>query len=141
MNGNAVLHQPVLDSDLGFVLAPMSSGIRLTTGVEFARRDAPPTPVQVQQALPRARALFPLGEAIDAKPWMGARPCLPDMLPENDDLRKRHAPLKDFVAATCKTPLLFSPGTKVKYQSMGILLAGEIVQRVADRTSRRPAWC
>jgi len=30
---------------------------------------------------------------------------LPDMLPENDALRKRHAPLKDFVAATCKTPL------------------------------------
>ena len=25
--------------------------------------------------------LFPLGEAIDAKPWKGARPCLPDMLP------------------------------------------------------------
>lgn len=79
--GNAVLHEPVLDSDLGFVLAPMNRGIRLTTGVEFARRDAPPNPVQVQQALPRARALFPLGEEIDAKPWMGARPCLPDMLP------------------------------------------------------------
>jgi D-amino-acid dehydrogenase len=79
--GNAVLHEPILDSDLGFVLAPMNRGIRLTTGVEFARRDGPPTPVQVQQALPRARALFPLGEAIDAKPWMGARPCLPDMLP------------------------------------------------------------
>jgi D-amino-acid dehydrogenase len=79
--GNAVLHHPVLDSDLGFLLAPMNRGIRLTTGVEFARRDAPPTPIQVRQALPRAHKLFPLGEAIDAKPWMGARPCLPDMLP------------------------------------------------------------
>ena len=58
---------------------------------------------------------------------------LPDMLPENDDLRKRHAPLKDFVAATCATPLLFTPGTKVKYQSMGILLAGEIVGRVSGK--------
>lgn len=79
--GNAILHHPVLDSDQGFVLAPMNSGIRLTTGAEFARRDAPPTPVQVRRALPRARALFPLGEAIDANPWKGARPCLPDMLP------------------------------------------------------------
>lgn len=79
--GNAVLNHPVLDSDLGFLLAPMNRGIRLTTGVEFARRDAPPTPVQIQQALPRAHALFPLGEAIDATPWKGARPCLPDMLP------------------------------------------------------------
>jgi CubicO group peptidase (beta-lactamase class C family) len=56
---------------------------------------------------------------------------LPDMLPENNELRKRHAPLKDFVAATCKTPLLFSPGTKVQYQSMGVLLAAEIVERIS----------
>jgi D-amino-acid dehydrogenase len=79
--GNAVLHHPVLDADLGYLLAPMNRGIRLTTGVEFARRDAPPTPIQLQRALPRAHALFPLGEAVDAKPWIGARPCLPDMLP------------------------------------------------------------
>ena len=79
--GNAVLNHPVLDSDLGYLLAPMNRGIRLTTGVEFARRDAPPTPVQIQRALPRAHALFPLGDAVDAKAWIGARPCLPDMLP------------------------------------------------------------
>jgi D-amino-acid dehydrogenase len=79
--GNAVLNHPVLDSDLGYLLAPMNRGIRITTGVEFARRDAPPTPIQVLRALPRAHALFPLGDPIDAKPWMGARPCLPDMLP------------------------------------------------------------
>jgi D-amino-acid dehydrogenase len=79
--GNAVLNHPVLDSDLGYLLAPMNRGIRLTTGVEFAHRDAPPTPIQVARALPQAHALFPLGEAIDAKPWIGARPCLPDMLP------------------------------------------------------------
>jgi len=78
---NAVLNQPVLDSDFGYLLAPMNRGIRLTTGVEFARRDAPPTPIQLRQALPRAQKLFPLSDAIDAKPWMGARPCLPDMLP------------------------------------------------------------
>jgi len=79
--GNAVLNHPVLDSDLGYLLAPMNRGIRLTTGVEFASRDAPPRPIQIENALPRAHALFPLGEAVDAKPWMGARPCLPDMLP------------------------------------------------------------
>jgi len=79
--GNAVLHHPLLDSDLGYMLAPMNRGIRLTTGVEFARRDRPPTPIQLKRALPRARELFPLGDALDANPWMGARPCLPDMLP------------------------------------------------------------
>jgi D-amino-acid dehydrogenase len=80
-SGNAVLHHPVLDADFGYLLAPMNRGLRLTTGVEFARRDAPPTPIQLQRSLPRARNLFPLGEALDAKPWIGARPCLPDMLP------------------------------------------------------------
>ena len=79
--GNAVLNHPVLDSDQGFLLAPMNRGIRLTTGAEFAHRDAPPTPVQVERALPKAHRLFPLGEPVDAKPWKGARPCLPDMLP------------------------------------------------------------
>jgi CubicO group peptidase (beta-lactamase class C family) len=58
---------------------------------------------------------------------------LPDMLPENEDLRKRHAPLKDFVAGTFRTPLLFTPGTQVKYQSMGILLASEIIERITKR--------
>ena len=79
--GNAVLNHPVLDTDQGFLLAPMNRGIRLTTGAEFARRDAPPTPVQVERAMPRAHRLFPLGDPVDAKPWKGARPCLPDMLP------------------------------------------------------------
>ena len=79
--GNAVLNHPLLDADRGYLLAPMNRGIRLTTGAEFARRDAPPTPVQLARALPEARRLFPLGEAVDDAPWMGRRPCLPDMLP------------------------------------------------------------
>ena len=39
------------------------------------------SPVQMERTLPSARELFPLGEAIDATPWMGRRPCMPDMLP------------------------------------------------------------
>ena len=56
---------------------------------------------------------------------------LPDQLPENDELRRAHAPLSEFVARAMKTPLLFEPGTQYKYQSMGILLAAEIAQRIA----------
>jgi CubicO group peptidase (beta-lactamase class C family) len=61
---------------------------------------------------------------------------LPDMLPENIELRKRHASLKEFVAATCKTPLLFKPGSEVRYQSMGILLAAEIAERITGTPFR-----
>ena len=55
---------------------------------------------------------------------------LPDMLPEDQDLRKRHAPLSEFVECTCRTPLLFKPGSELRYQSMGILLAAEIASRI-----------
>jgi D-amino-acid dehydrogenase len=79
--GNATLARPVIDGDNGFVLSAMSRGIRLTTGAEFARRDDPATPVQLDRAEPIARALFPLGERLDPAPWLGRRPCLPDMLP------------------------------------------------------------
>jgi D-amino-acid dehydrogenase len=79
--GNATLSRPVIDAENGYVLAPMVRGIRLTTGAEFALRDAPPTPVQLERAEPVARELFPLGERVDSAPWLGRRPCLPDMLP------------------------------------------------------------
>jgi CubicO group peptidase (beta-lactamase class C family) len=57
---------------------------------------------------------------------------LPDMLPENMELRKRFAPLKEFVSRTVRTPLLFKPGTDLRYQSMGILLAAEIAERITQ---------
>ena len=80
-NGNAGLARPVVDADYGYCLAPMEQGIRLTTGAEFAGRDDPPTPVQFDRLLPAARALYPLGEGIEAQPWMGSRPCFADSRP------------------------------------------------------------
>jgi D-amino-acid dehydrogenase len=79
--GNAGLTRPVIDAEVGYVLAPMQQGIRLTTGAEFADRDAAPTPVQLDRLMPHAKELFPLGEPVEQQPWMGRRPCFPDMLP------------------------------------------------------------
>jgi D-amino-acid dehydrogenase len=79
--GNAGLARPVLDADVGYCLAPMEQGIRITTGAEFADRDAPATPVQLDRLLPAAKELFPLGEAVEAKPWIGSRPCFADSRP------------------------------------------------------------
>src|SRR5215831_2184857 len=61
---------------------------------------------------------------------------LPDMLPENTELRRAHAPLSEFVERTYKTPLLYSPGTSFRYQSMGILLAGAIVENITGMRLR-----
>jgi len=79
--GNATLNRPILDAQYGYALAPMTRGMRLTTGAEFAERDAPPTPVQLDRVEPRARELFPLAERAEPAAWLGRRPCLPDMLP------------------------------------------------------------
>jgi D-amino-acid dehydrogenase len=81
LRGNAVLNRPLVDADTGFGLMPMRRGIRLTTGVEFARTNAPPSAVQLERAEPVARALLPLDRRVDAAPWMGVRPAMPDMLP------------------------------------------------------------
>jgi D-amino-acid dehydrogenase len=80
-DGNAGLSRPVLDAGPGYLITPMEQGIRMTTGVEFAARDAAPTPVQFERLLPKARELFPLGDAIDDKTWLGSRPCFPDSRP------------------------------------------------------------
>lgn len=58
---------------------------------------------------------------------------LPDQLPENQSLRAGHRPLADFVLATCRTPLLFEPGTAVRYQSMGTLMLAEVIRRLSSR--------
>ena len=79
--GNATLNRPMIDFQHGYALTPMVKGIRLTTGAEFALRDAAPSPVQLDKVEPLAREIFPLGARVDAEPWLGRRPCLPDMLP------------------------------------------------------------
>lgn len=61
---------------------------------------------------------------------------LPDMLPRNRELRRAHSPLSGFVQGAAKTPLLYSPGSSFRYQSKGILLAAEIVERVSGKRLR-----
>ena len=79
--GNAGLTRPVLDLERGYLVTPMARGLRLTTGAEFARRDDPPSSAHLDRLEPYARELFPIGARKDPAPWMGRRPCLPDMRP------------------------------------------------------------
>ncbi len=81
LDAGASLSHPVADIDSGFVVTPMTRGVRLTTGAEFAHRDAPPSPIQIQRTRALASQLLPLGAAVEQEPWMGCRPCMPDMRP------------------------------------------------------------
>lgn len=64
-----------------FTLAPHEDGLRLTTGVEFAKVGAPPDYRRVRAMLPHAaesiRDLDPREQSI----WLGNRPTLPDSVP------------------------------------------------------------
>ncbi len=62
---------------------------------------------------------------------------MPDMLPNNTELRRAHAPLSEFVRCALQTPLLFAPNSDFRYQSKGTLLAAEIVERVSGQALRQ----
>ncbi len=83
---SAPLSRPVVDVAYGYLITPMEQGIRLTTGAEFAARDAAPTPVQFDRIAPHLRELYRIGPRADdktlsGKTWLGARPCFPDSRP------------------------------------------------------------
>ncbi|WP_136650263.1 NAD(P)/FAD-dependent oxidoreductase [Paracoccus aeridis] len=75
------LNRPVADEVNGFVLSPMAQGLRLATGIDLSPPGAPPAQGQMARARARASELVPLGDPVERAPWVGLRPCLPDMRP------------------------------------------------------------
>jgi CubicO group peptidase (beta-lactamase class C family) len=60
---------------------------------------------------------------------------LPDMLENNEELRRKHAPLSEFIRGAIRdTVPLFRAGTDLSYQSMGTLVVAELVQRISGLT-------
>ncbi len=60
---------------------------------------------------------------------------LPDMLPDNNQLRRQQAPLERFIQGAIRdTVPLFPPGTQYSYQSMGTLVVAELIQRISGMT-------
>lgn len=55
---------------------------------------------------------------------------LPDMLPNNVELRKQHAPLSEYMKHVYDVEPVAKPGTQVHYQSMGILTLAIILEKV-----------
>ena len=85
----SALQRPIYDTSGGYVLSPMEQGLRLSTGVELNRCDAPMKPVQLDVAEAAARQALPLGERLQHPLWMGRRPTLPDSRPIIDQMPGR----------------------------------------------------
>lgn len=79
--GGDGVNVPTLDAERGYVMSSQRRGLRITTGAEIARIDAPSTPRQLAGAEAEVRKLLNLGLPVEAQPWLGSRPCCADMKP------------------------------------------------------------
>jgi CubicO group peptidase (beta-lactamase class C family) len=115
--------------DAFFVLGSISKPISVTALMTLYDRDRFRLDDPVRKFLPE----FSGGarDRITVRQLLTHVSGLPDQLPENAALRKRHAPLSEFVAGAVRTPLLFEPGTRYEYSSMAILLAAEVARRIS----------
>lgn len=77
----AGLSRPAYDVEASYMMGPMERGLRVTSGVELARHDAPDDHAQIEKVLPRVREAIAIGEAAEPGTWRGSRPTLPDSLP------------------------------------------------------------
>ncbi|WP_339733141.1 serine hydrolase domain-containing protein [uncultured Gimesia sp.] len=59
---------------------------------------------------------------------------LPDMLPNNRELRAANAPLSEFVKQICQLTPDEPPGRMVQYQSAGIAILAEVIQRITGQS-------
>ena len=75
------LDLPLRDAKFGYMMCPMERGVRITTGAELSGVEAPLTPVQLGRAETAAWRVMDMGEPVEPEPWLGTRPCMPDMLP------------------------------------------------------------
>lgn len=86
---------------------------------------------RVSDILPELRG--PGKKTITIKHLLTHTSGLPDMLPNNRDLRARNATLAEFVAEIAKTELVFPTGQSSQYQSMGFALLGPIMEAVTGQ--------
>ena len=65
----------------GFVITPLSTGLRIGGAVEFAGLRRPPNFARSEAMLRKAQAFLPGLDNRGGKQWMGYRPSLPDSVP------------------------------------------------------------
>ncbi|WP_417311034.1 NAD(P)/FAD-dependent oxidoreductase, partial [Devosia sp.] len=72
---------PAMDAENGTFLSPMRQGLRVLTGAELTTMEAVANPRQITRSTQVAKELFGDLKPVEDQPWVGTRPCMPDMLP------------------------------------------------------------
>ena len=125
---------PAANEDTVFLLASITKPVTATALLLLVERGFVSLADPVQKYLPEFQG--PGREQVRVQDLLSHISGMPDMLPENVELRRANAPLSEFVRRAMTTPLLFPPRTSFNYQSMGILLAAEIVERLTKMPLR-----
>ena len=79
-NKNSPFRQLVFPGH-GFVVTPLSTGLRVGGAVELAGLERPPNYARSKAMLEKARQFLPGLKTGGGREWMGYRPSLPDSLP------------------------------------------------------------
>jgi CubicO group peptidase (beta-lactamase class C family) len=132
------------DEHAMFLLGSISKPIAMTALMTLFERGAFKLDDPVQKFLPQ----FAGGERerVTMQHLLTHVSGLPDQLPENNELRRKHASLTEFAEHAMRTPLHFAPGSKYSYSSMAILLASRVAELISgtdirtlvDRTVLQP---
>lgn len=124
-------NSPPIRQDEIFLIASITKPIVATGALLLAERGLLALDDRVEDYIPAFRREGK--HAVTIRNLLTHTSGLPDMLPNNNELRAANAPLAEFVAGACAAPLAFPPGRGVQYQSMGFALLGEIIHQVSGK--------
>ncbi|MGI6368471.1 MAG: serine hydrolase domain-containing protein [Anaerolineae bacterium] len=118
--------EPLLDLNTPFLVASLTKPVVCTGAMLLVQDGLLSLDEPVAEHLP---AFGTRGkESITLRHLMTHTSGLPDQLANNMELRQQHAPLKVFLEHVCALEPLFSPGSSVRYQSMGLLVLGAVIE-------------
>ena len=122
---------PTVEQDTIFLTASVTKPVAATAVMMLIERGELSLDDLVSKIVPEFSGRWK--EKVSVRNLLTHTSGLPDMLPENRELRIRHASLDEFLEKIYTTPLLFEPGTNLSYSSTGIVVLGEIVKRLSGK--------
>jgi CubicO group peptidase (beta-lactamase class C family) len=120
---------PLLCRDALFLVASITKPVLTAAGLQLVERGRLTLQDRVIDHIPEF--VGPGKDDVRLFHLMTHTSGLTAVLPCNHALRQAHEPFASFVRDVCHLPLLDSPGAVVRYQSMGMILLAEVIQRTA----------
>jgi CubicO group peptidase (beta-lactamase class C family) len=124
---------PPIRDDAMFLLASITKPVVYLAGMMLVERGLLNLSDPVVRYVPEFRG--PDKELVLVRHLFTHTSGLPDMLPDNLELRRKQVPVQRFLdGAVRDTVLAFKPGTQLSYQSTGTAVVAEIIQRLSGQT-------